>query len=223
VQNREDREYFVERGIFLPEDVLLIRGSGVAMDAFCPVPEPDTEPVVVLASRMLREKGIEDFVAAARLLSSRGVKARFLLVGDTDIGNPHSLTAAELTSLTNDCVVEWLGHCSDMPSVFASCHIVCLPTYYGEGVPKVLIEAAAMGRPIVSTDTPGCRDIVRHNENGILVQPRDVAGLAHALERVICDKELRLRMGVAGRRLAEQEFSLTKVIGETLAVYKSFA
>lgn len=219
IQNAEDREYFLRRRIFSESDVRLIRGSGVDPSTFTPAPEPEAPPVIVFASRMLREKGVEDFVNAARLLRARGVEARFVLVGEPDPGNPHSHTREELEAWAAQGVVEWWGFRGDMNAVFAQTHIVCMPTYYGEGVPKVLIEAAACGRPIVTTDMPGCRDIVRHGKNGLLAKPRDVVGIGRALERLLEDKQLREQMGRCGRQIVEREFSLQIVTDQTMALY----
>jgi glycosyltransferase involved in cell wall biosynthesis len=220
VQNVEDRDYFIENSIFRAEDVRLIRGAGVDVSQFEPLPEPTGKVTVVLASRMLREKGISDFVDAARLLKQQNVDARFVLVGEPDAGNPHSHTDEELAAWAREGIVEWLGLRTDIPKIFASAHIICLPTYYGEGVPKVLIEAAAAGRAIVTTNIPGCRDIVRHEDNGLLVRPRDVPGLATALRRLIEDPATRRRMGESGRRRVEQEFTVQIVTAQTLAIYR---
>jgi glycosyltransferase involved in cell wall biosynthesis len=219
VQNVEDRDYFIARRVFRARDVRLIRGSGAPIDTFVPRPEALGRPVVVMASRMLREKGVADFVAAAALLRQGGTDASFVLIGDVDLGNPHSHTREELQAWVAEGAVEWWGFRSDMAAVFASTHVVCLPTVYGEGVPKVLIEAAASGRPIVCTDVPGCRDIVRHEYNGLLVRPRDPSELASALSRLLASAELRRRMGDNGRALVENEFSLDIVIRQTLALY----
>jgi glycosyltransferase involved in cell wall biosynthesis len=219
IQNAEDREYFLKRRIFSESDVRLIRGSGVDPTKFVPVPEPESSPVVIFASRMLREKGVEDFVNAARHIRAQGGAARFVLVGDPDPGNPHSHSREELETWATEGAVEWWGYREDMNQVFAQAHVVCLPTYYGEGVPKVLIEAAACARPIVTTDIPGCRDIVRHEENGLLVKPRDVMGIVCALERILGDKQLRERMGQRGREIVEREFSLRIVTEQTLSIY----
>lgn len=220
VQNAEDRDYFIERRVFAAADVRLIRGSGVNVAEFLPEAEAPGPAVVVLASRMLREKGIADFVAAADALKQRGVAARFALVGDPDPGNPHSHTREELEIWARQGAVEWWGFRADMQRVFAQSHVVCLPTYYGEGVPKVLIEAAACARPIVTTDMPGCRDIVLDGYNGLLVAPRDPGELSKALKRLIDDAQLRQEMGQHGRARAVGEFDLTAVIDNTLAIYR---
>lgn len=219
LQNEEDRAYFVSRGIFAPMDARLIRGSGVDLASFSPSLEPDGVFTVVFASRMLKEKGAADFVSCAALLKSRGMQARFVLVGEPDHGNPQSHSRDELDAWNESGIVEWWGFHADMNAVFARAHVVCLPTYYGEGVPKVLIEAAACCRPIVTTDTAGCRDIVRHGENGLLVRPRDVLGLADAIQRLRNDADLRIQMGRRGREIVETEFTTEIVARQTLGIY----
>jgi glycosyltransferase involved in cell wall biosynthesis len=223
VQNVEDRDYFVSRRIFRAEDVSLIRGSGVDTSRFAMLPEPNGPPIVVFAGRMLREKGAEEFVAAAASLKQQQTPARFVLLGAPDHGNPKSHTREEIEAWVASGAVEWWGFCHDMERVFAQSHIVCLPTYYGEGVPKVLIEAAAAGRPIITTNTPGCRDIVRHEFNGLLVPPRDTASLVLALERLINNADERRAMGERGHRLARAEFAVELVVEKTLNLYASIA
>jgi len=218
-QNVEDRDYFSGKSIFRTEDVVLIRGSGVSPADFPVLPEPVGIPVIALVSRMLREKGVQEFVDAAKVLKSAGVVARFVLVGEPDPGSPKSHTQAELETWAIQGDIEWWGYRKDIAAVFAGCNVVCLPTYYGEGLPKVLIEAAASGRCIVTTDIPGCRDIVRHGVNGLLVQPRQADQLADALRNVIANGDLRRKMGLAGRQLVEREFSLQKVTTQTLSLY----
>ena len=222
VQNVEDQDYFASRGVFPRANIRLIRGSGVDLQRFVPQPEPSGEMVVVLASRMLKEKGVAHFVAAARMLRARAISARFVLVGDPDHGNPHSHTAGELRSWQDSGAIEWWGFRADMSAVFAACHVVCLPTYYGEGIPKVLIEAAACGRAIITTNTPGCSDIVQDGCNGLLVPPRDARALADAIDALIHNPERRLAMGACSRRWVEQ-FGLHVVTSQTLDVYEELA
>lgn len=219
-QNPDDRSSFLMSKLVDTRQTVLIKGSGVDMAQFSPAPESPGAPLVVFAARMLWDKGVGEFVDAARRLCDRGIKARFALVGDTDSGNPAAVPKSQLESWQQSGVVEWWGQYTNMPMVFAQSHIVALPSAYGEGVPKVLIEAAASGRPIVTTDTPGCREIVRHGENGLLVPVRNVAALAEALRRLIEDAELRRRMGAKGREIAMAEFSVERVVGETLDVYR---
>lgn len=187
---------------------------------FHPSDEPAGPPVIVLASRMLWDKGPGEFVEAAKLLHERRVNARFVLAGDSDLQNPNSVPQSTLKEWSRTGVVEWWGKRDDMPEVFAQASIACLPSAYGEGVPKVLLEAAACGLPIVTTDTPGCRDVVRHDENGLLVPVRSSVELADALQRLIENPELRRRMGARGREIAVNEFAVEKVVAETMALYE---
>jgi glycosyltransferase involved in cell wall biosynthesis len=218
-QNPDDLAVFIDKGIVSKEKTVLIKGSGVDTSIFKTTPEVEGLPVVVLASRMLWAKGIQEFVDAVRILSDSGVKARFALVGKSDPANPSAIPTDQLQSWNEGGVVEWWGHKSDMPGVFGQSHIVCLPSSYGEGVPKVLIEAAACGRAIVTTNTPGCREIVRHGENGLLIPVRDSKALADALRTLIENPDMRARMGARGREIAVAEFSEEKVIEQTLFVY----
>ena len=217
-QNADDRHFFVERDLISSEKTLLIRGSGVDENIFAPQPEPlDELPVVLFAGRLLWQKGIGEFVEAARRL--RG-KARFRVVGYEEATSPLKVPAARLNAWADAGLIEWLGKRDDMPRVYAQSNIVCLPSTYGEGVPKVLIEAAASGRACVTTDSPGCREIVRHGENGLAVPPGDIAALAGAVERLIRDPALRQRMGAKGRQIVLDGFTLRQVIDETLALYQ---
>ncbi len=219
VQNPDDRALLIRS--HLPETRLrLIRGAGVDTTAFYPMPEPSGSVCIVLAARMLWDKGMGEFVEAARLLTQAGVSARFVLVGDPDPGNPAAVPEATLRAWHGHNGVEWWGLRDNMPAVFHTAHIVCLPSYYREGLPKVLLEAAACGLPIVTTDAPGCREIVRDGDNGFLVPVRDAQALAQAIARLVRDPALRARMGAAGRDLVVKEFSVEQIAGETLGLYR---
>ena len=220
VENPDDQRMLVGLGVADREHTRLIRGAGVNLDVFTAKEEPQGIPIVVLAARMLWDKGVGEFVRAAGRLRSAGIAARFVLVGNTDLGNPAAIPKSQLKAWQTSGDVEWWGHRDDMPDVFAQAHIVCLPSYR-EGLPKVLIEAAACGRAIVATDVPGCREIVRDGENGYLVPARNAVALAAALKKLILDNSLRRRMGRQGRKIAEDEFSVEKVNHETLSVYRS--
>jgi glycosyltransferase involved in cell wall biosynthesis len=221
-QNQDDLAGFVRTGRVRPADAVVIRGSGVDTARFAPRPEPAAPPFeVVLIARMLWSKGIGAFVEAARTLRAQGVPARFVLIGDSDPGNPASIPSAQLSAWHRSGVVEWRGHCDDIPGALAAAHLVCLPTAYGEGVPKALIEAAAAGRAIVATDVPGCREIVRSGENGVLVPAGDTEALAHAVHTLLEDPHRRAAMGARGREIAEKEFSEALVVEQTLAVYRT--
>lgn len=220
-ENPDDLEAMVDTRTVRVGDAILIRGAGVDPSAFTFQPEPAGEPVVVLVARMLWDKGVGEFVAAARRLKAAGVRARFLLVGMPDSGNPASIEPGQLSSWHSEGAVEWLGHRDDVATLLARSHVVCLPSYR-EGLPKALLEALSAGRPIVTTNVPGCREVVEHEENGLLVPAREIDPLVEALRRLIHDKELRERMGARGRQKAEREFSNEMVVSQTLALYSSF-
>ncbi len=218
-QNPDDQALFIREGLVGEANTVLIKGSGVNITVFYPTAEHSGNPLVVLASRLLWSKGVGEFVGAARYLNNR-VAARFSLIGNSDPGNPEGIPDAQLQAWQKEGTIELWGWCHNIATVFNKANIVCLPSYR-EGVPKVLIEAAACGRAIVTTDAPGCREIVRHEVNGLLVPSRDVEALSYALRRLIEDPELRQRMGRAGREIAVAEFSLERVVGETLTIYRN--
>lgn len=219
-QNGDDHAYFLAKGVALAQNSLVIKGSGVNVHDYPFTPEPTASlPLIVFPARLLASKGVRQFVGAAALLRARGVSARFALVGDLDPGNPDAITADELAIFVRDGIEAW-GFRRDMDVVFSQSHIVCMPSFYREGVPKALIEAASCGRPIVTADVPGCREIVVDGLNGLLVPPRTVPELADALQSLISDAALRAEMGVAGRRLVEAEFSTDIVIGRTADTYR---
>jgi glycosyltransferase involved in cell wall biosynthesis len=219
VQNPEDRAALTRFGID-PGRIALIRGSGVDASRFVPLPEPRAPTVTVaLVSRMLREKGVLDAVAAIHLLRARGVPVELLLAGPTDPDNRGSLTPKLLAALAQQPGVEWLGAVADVRTVWRRAAIAILPTTYGEGVPKALLEAASCARPIVASDVPGCREVVRPDETGILVRPRDVEGLAEAIAALVGDPARRSAMGRAGRALIERQFAEELVARQTLSLY----
>ena len=219
VQNPEDMS-LLERSGLSATRLRLIRGAGVDVQVFRPVMPPSEPVCIVLVSRMLWDKGVGEFVVAARYLTDAGVNARFILVGDPDPANPASVPESTLRSWHGQHGVEWWGRREDMPAVLQAAHIACLPSFYGEGLPKSLLEAVACGLPIVTTDAPGCREVARDGVNGLLVPVRDAVALAAALKKLIDDAELRRRMGEQSRLRAETEFGLEAVIAQTLAVYR---
>jgi glycosyltransferase involved in cell wall biosynthesis len=220
LQNPDDLAYLIRAGVVTVNNSVLIRGAGVDLAQFQPTPEPRGSAVVVMVSRMLREKGVYDFVEAARLLRGRRVDARMVLVGDTDDAHG-AVPRWQLQQWAASGIVSWCGHSDDVPAVMAAAHIVCLPTFYGEGVPRVLIEAASSARPIVATDVPGVREIVHDGLNGILIEPHRPDSLADAIETLACDAVRRAAMGVQGRRFAEAEFDVTDVISKTIEIYEA--
>ena len=217
-QNPDDRRLFVKRGLIEEGKTLVILGAGVDENEFAPLPEPSADlPVVLFAGRLLWKKGVGEFVEAARRL--RG-KARFRVVGYEEPSNPSNVAAAQLQAWHAAGIIEWQGRRDDMAQVFAESNIVCLPSTYGEGVPKVLIEAAACGRACVTTDTPGCREIVRHRVNGLLVEPDDPEALIAALDQLIENPDLRRSFGSKGREMALRQFTLRQVADNTIALYR---
>ncbi|MEO1766427.1 glycosyltransferase family 4 protein [Thiobacter aerophilum] len=216
VQNPDDAA-LVERLGVATQRVTLIPGAGVDTARFTPAPEPDGQTVVMLASRLLWDKGVGEFVEAAQALRGR---ARFVLVGAPDPDNPASVSQAQVQTWVESGVVEWWGRRSDMATTLAQAHIVCLPSSYREGLPKVLLEAMSVGRACITTDAPGCRDCVRDGDNGLLVPVKDAGALTAAIARLLDDPELRRRMGSRGRERAVAEFSQERVIEATLAVYR---
>lgn len=219
VQNERDLDVLTkEVGIHLAS-VRLIRGAGVDLRLYDSRPPSVQPPLVVLIARMLWDKGVGDFVEAATRLRVAGVHARFALVGIPDPENPTSVSQSQLRVWHDSGVIEWWGYRADIPAVLEMASISCLPTFYGEGVPKALIEAMACSRAIVTTNIPGCRELVAAGRNGIVVAPRDVTALTAALEALIRDPERCRQMGIAGRALVEQSLSLDQVLRETLALY----
>lgn len=218
-QNLDDRAC-LSMFAYLPDSkVEMIRGSGVDLIQYSHTPLPLGVPVVLLASRLLADKGVREFVQAARLLKQQGISARFCLVGSIDPANPASLTDAELTQWASEGVVELWGQRSDMPEVLSSAHLVVLPSYR-EGLPKVLLEAAACGRAVVTTDAPGCRDAIDSGITGLLVPVRNATALAEALNGLINDPARCQAMGNAGRALAESAFDVRQVVATHLRIYQ---
>jgi glycosyltransferase involved in cell wall biosynthesis len=219
VQNADDAALIANQKLAPRDSIRLIRGSGVNPADYAAEDAGADVPLVVLPARLLIAKGVREFINAAALLKAEGVKARFALVGEPDTDNPAAIPPEEILDAVIAGDVEHWGWRHDMPQVFSEASLVCLPTFYGEGVPKALIEAAASARAIVTTDVPGCREIVHPGENGWLVPPRDVGALATALRQAIAQPGLCAEFGGRGRRIVEREFSLDAVISDTLAVY----
>ena len=218
LQNPDDVQAMQTLGV-KPEQIHLIRGAGVNVEQFAPQPKDAKIFTVLIATRMLWDKGVGEFVAAANIFKTKGLLCRFVLVGSGDDENPSSIPTHQLQSWHDSGVVEWWGKRSDMPQVLNCADVVCLPSNYGEGIPKVLIEAASCAKPIVTTDTPGCREIVIDRQNGLLVPVENSLALADALETLYHDPKLCQTMGEAGRRMVTEQFSLGSVVSQTLAVY----
>ncbi len=222
LQNPDDVALFEHARLVDAAHVRLIPGSGVDCQRFRrhrASHRSDAPPRVLLAARLLWDKGIAEYVEAARILRARGVAATFLLAGTPDAGNPAAVPVETVRGWVRDGLIEWPGHVDDMAALFASVDVDVLPSYR-EGLPKSLIEAAACGLPLVTCDVPGCREVVTDGVEGLLVPPRDAGALATAIARLLEDPDLRERMGQAARAKALADFDERLVIERTLAVYR---
>ena len=218
-QNEDDKLLFINNKIVETTRTNIIKGSGVSTDEFSYMKEPEEPIIVMLASRLLWDKGVGEFVETASELKSKYPEVKFVLVGDIDQQNPMSLKADTLNGWVKEGIIEWWGHKQNMSKIIGLSHIITLPSYR-EGMPKVLLEAASIGRPIVTTNVPGCRDIVRDNINGFLVDAKESSGLTEAIDRLILNKELRLRMGLAGREIILNELSSKKINEQFIKLYR---
>ena len=221
LQNPDDAAALTESRLVPPDRIRIIRSSGVNVDRFRPVVHDDTAPLrVLLAARLLREKGVGEFVEAARMLRERGRKVQFLLAGTPDSGNPSSFEHREVDRWHREGLVDWLGHVDDMPALMRTVHVMALPSYYREGVPRSLIEGAASGLCLITTDLPGCREVVTaHGVDGLQVPPRDAPSLAALVMQLDEDRALVKRLGASARERAERHFDERLVIDRTMEVY----
>lgn len=224
LQNPDDVALFARSRLVDAAQVRLIPGSGVDCSRFLPDPDhfAGARLRVLLPARLLWDKGLAEYVQAARLLHAEGRPIDFLLAGDPDPGNPAAVPEAEVREWVREGLVQWLGHVDDMPALLRSVDIVALPSYR-EGLPKGLIEAAASGCALVTTDVPGCREVVTHEVDGLLVPVRDGDALAKGIARLQEDPPLRARLAEAGRRKALEQFDERIVVARTLDVYGEFA
>jgi glycosyltransferase involved in cell wall biosynthesis len=216
-ENQADRHFFQEAGFVLPERAWLIEGVGTDPQRFVPTSEPDEPILVLMAARMHWDKGVGVFVDAARLLHQR-MSTRMVLVGKPEPTNPASIDESTLQAWQREGLVEWWGWQRDMETIYPQSHIVALPTMYGEGVPTTLLEAAACGRPLIATDLPGCRAVVKDGQTGILIPPDDPESLARAIEHFAHNPDLRARLGNAARDLVLEKFTRAQINQATLQV-----
>jgi len=218
-QNQDDLKTLEDRNLVKHEQAVIIRGSGVDPDIYVPGSNSTDIPQVILVARMLWEKGIGEFVQAAKLILTKGTSASFILIGDTDSENPAAISVEQLKEWQSEQGIEWMGRRDDIPQLLKQSTVACLPSYR-EGLPKFLLEAASAGLPIVTTDVPGCREIVNDGENGYLVPPRNPEAIADAIEKLLKDKTLRREMGEKGRALVEREFGIKKIVEDTISLYQ---
>jgi len=224
LQNRDDFQMIEDMNVLKEEQIFMIKGSGVNLNEFAYSAERELEGgkvKILLPARMLWDKGVGEFVAAAKIVHQKlPNRATFILAGNIDMGNRARILEAQLEAWNLEGMVQWIGFQKNIAEVIRSVHIVVLPSYR-EGLPKSLIEACAIGRPIITTDVPGCREVVEEGKNGFLVPKKDTIELAERLTELIMNKQLRTQMGKAGRQKAEREFSIENVLQQTFEIYEN--
>lgn len=218
-QNLSDKALLTKWVGFTDTKTVLISGSGVDLNYYQVVSEAEETPIVTLVARLLVDKGVIEFVEAARILKERNIPVRMCLVGDLDKGNRTSVTQVQLDDWVDKKLVEIWGYRKDINQVYSQSNIACLPSYR-EGLPKSLVEAAACGRAVVTTDVPGCRDAIVPDLTGVLIPIRDSEALADAIQGLIENPDKRKAMGNAGRELAENVFDVNKVVEQHLNIYR---
>lgn len=218
VQNTDDQHELVHACLADDNEVMLVPGSGVELDRYIHSDLAHKQPLVVLPARLLSDKGVHEFVEACRQIRAKCLGWRFVLAGSADYRNPSAIPQQEVEAWHKDGIIEWLGHVEDMPNLLAEASIVCLPSYR-EGMPKSLLEAAAAGCAVITTDTTGCREAIVPGITGDLVPVRDAGAIGRALLRLINEPQRRLRYGEAGRTLAIERFGIQSVIARTLQTY----
>lgn len=210
-QNPDDRDLFVNKGLVSSEKVMLINGSGVNIDYYCQMDLPEKKNVFLMIARLLKEKGFREYIMAAGLVKQKYPEAEFLLVGWDLCDNQSTISQAEVERWIKEGAVQFYNETEDVRPIIASSSVYVLPSYYREGTPRSVLEAMAMGRPIITSDSPGCRETVEEGVNGFLVPVRNVDALAEAMERFISEPELIAKMGAESRRIAEEKYDVHKV------------
>ena len=220
-QSEHDKETLLRFRVCIESKISIIPGSGVNLNKFKPITSNKDEHRILMASRMLADKGIREFCMAAKQLNNYGnSEVKFQLAGPIDELSPTSISEDELRSLCEDSNVEYLGNRNDMNVLLDSASIFILPSYYSEGIPKVLLEASACGTPIITTDHPGCRDAVINKKTGILVEPRNSEAIMDAISYMLEDTDSLIEMGKAGRKFAEASFDEKKVVEDHYEIYR---
>ena len=221
IENSDDKRFLLKHGVVPGDQTQIIPGAGIKRDRIQPNFIKSGKPIILFSARMIRPKGVAELLAAARILQERGLNFELWLAGGVDARHPKSIAERELREAEATGIAKWLGHRSDIPELLSQSSIVCLPTYYREGLPRSLVEAAAAGLPIVTTDVPGCREVVVDGLNGFTVPPRDAESLASALSKLIDSRDLRESMGRASRRRFEEKFSLDAVFAAFNECYRT--
>jgi glycosyltransferase involved in cell wall biosynthesis len=218
VQNQDDYSIVVKAGLAKEREVEMIPGSGVDLDEYAPLTGENRKNVVLLPARLLRDKGIIEFLEAAELLKHKHASWEFVIAGAGDYRNPSTVPKSLISDFESRGTIKWLGYVDDMLPLYAKAKIVCLPSYR-EGMPKCLLEAAAAGCAVITTDVPGCRCAILPGDSGDLVPPRDTVSLALSLERLMTDPQRIIKYGEMGRKLAKERFGLHSVVSRNLAIY----
>lgn len=220
-QNPDDRDYFIDKKITSKKNSYLILGSGVDTDIFSPSSENSVKHnlTVLFFGRLLWDKGIEYLIDATKILKTEGIDFTLNLAGEPDMSNPSYINLEQLKKWENNGLINYLGYCSDMVEIIRASDLVVLPTYYREGVPLSLIEAASVGKPIVTTDMPGCREIVVDGKNGFLVPVKDSVALADKIREILLNKDLRVSFGQKSRERAINLFAKEIVAKRTIEIY----
>ena len=219
-QNSSDKLFLKKLCNLLDSEMILIPGSGVDINKYKYTKLPKTDPIILMASRLLITKGVREFVQAAQILKKKGIKVNFQLVGEPDVSNPTAITKRELDDWVSNGYIDYLGYRNDIHKIIPKSHIVVLPSYYPEGLPKILCEASACGRPIITTNEPGCKDAVKDGITGLLIKSRDSVDLAEAIEKLIKNREMLNNMCLEGRKNAEKFFDIKKIVDKHLNTYK---
>lgn len=218
-QNSDNMDYF-KRHNMVGSRTKIIKGSGTKLEEFNPdVSLQENPPIVLMPCRMLATKGVLVFIKAARIVNQETRIGNFVLAGALDPGNPAAVSAEILQRTTTDGVAQWIGYENDIASLMAKASIVVLPSFYNEGLPKTLIDAAAAGRPVITTDTPGCRDAIVAGETGLLVIPQDEVDLASKITELLLNPRRQRAMGVAGRKLAEMQYCDAQIAKQHVSIY----
>lgn len=220
-QNSDDMKMLIDRGYVHAQQCKLILGSGVDLDRFIHKHAPISPPLILMPTRLVHEKGISIFIEAARILKRRGVKAQFQIAGGETSHNPRAISKDEMLDMVSDGNAQWLGRIENLPELLSQTSIVVYPSYYGEGIPRVLLEACAAGCPIITTDHTGCREAVTHGENGLLVPVKNATATANAIEALLSDSQLMVKMSQHSRQRAESDFDINKISKHTVEIYES--
>ncbi len=219
-QNQDDLDLMVKLKYASRENSVLIKGSGVYLDKFTPIPsDNNSNPIILMPTRLVHEKGISVFIEAARILKNRGVNARFQIAGGETKHNPRAISADEMREMTSGGSATWLGRVDDMPDLLSKATLIVYPSYYGEGIPRVLLEACAAGRAIVTTNHAGCREAVEHGRNGLLVPVKNANATADAIYELLNNLSKRKAMEIESRKLAEEEFDIYIIAEKTTKLY----